>query len=247
MFMRIDLLNFDLYSVFNFYNSKVILWPTGRAGQECALHVREYRMSSRMSSIGINEIQLKAMSKEVVDLDNKLKGQNFDLSYLIPGFSGSSLLELCSHLQVKNSFRPNEVIPFLHSLLTDVGLGWCVPKPSSIQLLTSFEDKFEEKDFKTIQMRSFIVRVYQEFDYDDLRLSFLENICFLCNVNSKKYSHSYRLFKFIENIECVHTRDETGLSFIIYALTTDAEFAKVLTFAKGHIINGMFIYAKKFK
>ena len=184
----------------------------------------------------------KTQLKEVVDLDNKLKGQNVHLSYLIPGFSGSSLTELCSHLQVRNAFRSNEVLPFLHTLLTLVGMGRCVPtKPSSIQSLTDFEDKFEENNFKAIRMRSFIVRVYWELDDEDLRSSFLRSICSMCSVNSESYSDSYKLFTFIENSEYVHTRDETGLFFIFSALTTSAEYSKVLTFAKEHIIKGMYI------
>lgn len=184
----------------------------------------------------MNDDQLK----EVGDLDTNLS-QNVNFSYLIPGYSGSSLGDLCTQLLSKNAFDPNEVIPFLHSLLTHLGLGLCVPKPLSTQSLTNFASNFEKDDFKTIQMRCFILRVYQKFD-NHLRSSFLRSICSMCKVDSESYSDSYKLFKYIEDTGYVHSRDETGLFFIFKALATDAKFLKVLNFAEELIIKGMYIY-----
>ena len=181
-----------------------------------------------------------AQLKEVNDLESKLKGRETGLLYVIPGFSGKSLLHLCNYLQAID-FDPNEVIPFLHTILSQVGLGWCIPKPlSQSSKYDDFVNKFEDIDMKTIRMRSFILRIYHEFD-EDLRLSFCQTICAMVKVNTENYTDSYKLFRYIENTEYIHSKDESGLEFVFSALRADAQYKKVFSFAKEHIFNGMSI------
>ena len=181
-----------------------------------------------------------AQLKEVNDLENKLKGRETDFLYVIPGFSGKSLLHLCNHLQTIG-FDPNEVIPFLHTMLSQVGLGWCIPKSlSQSSKYDDFANKFEDVDMKTIRMRSFVLRVYHEFD-DDLRLKFRETICAMLYISSENYTDIYKLFQYIENIEYIHSKDESGLEFFFSALRADGQYQKVFSFAKKHILNGMSI------
>lgn len=185
----------------------------------------------------MNETQLK----EINSVENKLKGRQPDFSYVIPGFTGKSLPELCSHLQVQHALSPDEVILFIYTLLSQVGLGWCIPKPllTSIHSLTygNFDDKFEEGLYRTIQMRSFVLRVYHELDVD-LRSSFQLSICHMAKVNPDNFANSYKLFKYIENAELIHSKDESGLKFFFSALKSNGQYAKVLTFAKEHILYG---------
>lgn len=180
-----------------------------------------------------------AQLKEVNDLENKLQGREtgFLYHFFIPGFSGKSLLHLCNHLQIIG-FDPNEVIPFLHTMLSQVGLGWCIPKSlSQSSKYDDFANKFDDQAMKTIRMRSFVLRVYHELD-GDLRLQFCETICAMVKFSTENYTDSYKLFQYIENTEYIHSKDESGLELIFLALRADAQYKKVLSFAKKHILYG---------
>ena len=56
--------------------------------------------------------------------------------------------------------------------------------------------------------------------------------------STENYTDSYKLFQYIENTEYIHSKDESGLEFIFLALRADAQYKKVLSFEKKHILYG---------